>query len=194
MSLIKRGSMKKNKKNKPQRWDAVLSKLPKKGEILGAEIGVCKGDLSKKLLEARPGLKLYLVDRWTAYSAAEKATAGNTPMTLRSAEWFKISFALMKENLHRVRERYIILNGDSKEMANQVEDESLDFVFIDADHSYEGCMADIVAWAPKVKTGGLISGHDYGSKDHPGVKKAVDEVYKKIETGPGHTWFVKKEK
>ena len=54
------------------------------------------------------------------------------------------------------------------------EDESLDFVFIDADHSYNGVMRDVEAWAPKVRKGGMIIGHDI---HFPTVKQAVEELY-----------------
>ena len=53
-------------------------------------------------------------------------------------------------------------------------DASLDFVFIDAGHTYENASADIKAWLPKVKPGGFIAGHDYGSA--PGVNRAVNEL------------------
>ena len=54
-----------------------------------------------------------------------------------------------------------------------------DFVFIDADHRYESVKADILGWMPKVRKGGVIAGHDYKwpGKRHPGVKRAVDEVF-----------------
>jgi predicted O-methyltransferase YrrM len=73
----------------------------------------------------------------------------------------------------------------------------LDFVFIDADHSYEGCKADIEAWFPKVKPGGLLSGHDYDNPDFPefGVKRAVDEFAARhghsVELGDNLTWFIR---
>lgn len=63
--------------------------------------------------------------------------------------------------------------------AELVPDNSLDFVFIDADHSYEATMADIMAWTPKVRKGGLISGHD---ANWPTVNKAV------METGGAGKW------
>jgi predicted O-methyltransferase YrrM len=67
------------------------------------------------------------------------------------------------------------------------EDQSLDFIFIDADHTYEGVMNDLIHWYPKVKFGGVISGHDYfygpEGEDWGGVKRAVDEFFSnKIET------------
>ena len=77
--------------------------------------------------------------------------------------------------------------------ANLVADDSLDFVFIDADHSYESVLDDIILWYPKVKSGGIIAGHDYNLAEfevwstheqktwmmipHPGVVKAVNEFF-----------------
>jgi predicted O-methyltransferase YrrM len=81
------------------------------------------------------------------------------------------------------------------EAAKQVEDGSLDFVFIDADHSYEGVKADIEAWDPKVREGGYVIGHDYDFPKWWGkqVKQAVDEIYgEKVKTGPDNLWYIKK--
>ena len=52
---------------------------------------------------------------------------------------------------------------------------SLDFVFIDGNHSYEFVREDIASWFPIIKRNGLFSGHDYGNEEFPGVKRAVDE-------------------
>lgn len=62
--------------------------------------------------------------------------------------------------------------GDSAAAAAQFEDASLDAVFIDADHRKEAVVADIRAWLPKVKPGGIICGHDV---DEIGVAQAVAE-------------------
>ena len=51
-----------------------------------------------------------------------------------------------------------------------------DAIFIDAGHSYEACKADILAWRPLLRDGGILFGHDYGHADWPGVKQAVDEL------------------
>lgn len=55
------------------------------------------------------------------------------------------------------------------------EDDSIDFIFVDGDHSYEGVLSDLENWFPKLKLGGTIVGHDYGNENHPGLKKAADE-------------------
>jgi predicted O-methyltransferase YrrM len=51
----------------------------------------------------------------------------------------------------------------------------IDFLYIDADHSYEGALADLTAWVPHVAPGGLVVGDDYDSAIYPGVKRAWDE-------------------
>ena len=66
----------------------------------------------------------------------------------------------------------------------------LDFVFLDADHSYEGVTADIDAWLPKIRPGGILAGHDY--VDHTtangfvyGVKRAVAEKFDRYDVWRG---------
>lgn len=51
----------------------------------------------------------------------------------------------------------------------------IDYLYVDADHSHEGTLADLQAWAPHVTAGGLILGDDYGSDLYPGVKTAWDQ-------------------
>lgn len=82
-------------------------------------------------------------------------------------------------------------------MAGAIPDESVDFCFIDADHSKEGCLRDIRAWLPKIKRGpdAWIGGHDYNVSWSGawGVREAVLEVFdeKDVELDIGGTWFVK---
>lgn len=78
-------------------------------------------------------------------------------------------------NTDRVKHIITPVIGDSVQVANQYEDDSLDFVFIDGDHRYDCVFADINAWLPKVKVGGVISGHDYGWCSD--VRRAVHEVF-----------------
>lgn len=68
-----------------------------------------------------------------------------------------------------------------------IEDGWADFVFIDAAHSYKAVKADIAAWAPKVKPGGWLGGHDY-HPSFPGVMQAVDEAFPKIDRLEGWIW------
>ena len=67
----------------------------------------------------------------------------------------------------------IFTQGDSVEISKQFKDE-IDVLFIDGDHSYEGCKRDIDAWYPFVKKDGVMLFHD-GDESSPGVVRAVAE-------------------
>lgn len=79
-------------------------------------------------------------------------------------------------NLIPVAGHYIHKQISSAEAANEYEDSSLDFVWIDGDHSYDAVIIDINAWLPKVKPGGWMGGHDYNHPQHEGVKQACCEL------------------
>ena len=68
-----------------------------------------------------------------------------------------------------------------------IDDKSIDFVYIDADHEYESVRKDIAAWHPKIRRGGIISGHDYSSS---GVYKAVNERFNLVNKYDGNVWCV----
>lgn len=69
--------------------------------------------------------------------------------------------------------RLKLMRMSTLDAAAQVSDQSLNFVFVDADHSYEGCKADILAWTPKIASGGMIAGHDYNWGT---VRRAVEDT------------------
>jgi Methyltransferase domain len=75
----------------------------------------------------------------------------------------------------------------SLQAATMYDAASLDFVFLDADHSYEGVSADIAAWTPKVKRGGIIAGHDF-CHYFPGVIRAVLERFPQVNVWRGTEW------
>jgi hypothetical protein len=83
-------------------------------------------------------------------------------------------FGTFIDNLRPVINLINPIRTDSVSASKMYADESLDAVFIDADHKYESVVADILSWMPKVKKGGILSGHDY-IDCHNGVIKAVNE-------------------
>lgn len=139
------------------------------GFTKGAEIGVCDGIYSQKLMENIPGLALYGIDPYMEYHGYPKE---------------RIEKKLL-EAVNRLSQYpgYYLLISKSTEAAKTFPDGSLDFVFIDGAHDYESVVADIHAWYPKVKHGGIFSGHDYtqGKSGGMGVIQAVDEFI--TETG-----------
>lgn len=81
-----------------------------------------------------------------------------------------------------------VVVADSRAAAEDVDDESLDCVFIDAYHAYEAVSADIRAWAPKVKPGGILCGHDWG---WPSVKVAVREAFGRSVSAWETIWYTR---
>lgn len=77
-------------------------------------------------------------------------------------------------NMKPLEGYYKPIKMKSVDAAKLYEDNSIDFVFIDACHDYECVLEDIKAWYPKVKSGGILAGHDYPA--FPGVVKAVHET------------------
>lgn len=128
------------------------------GFTKGAEIGVWRGRYSEILYQNIPGLKLICVDIWEKDHIYEDA----------------------KKRLTRYGAK--LIKKPSTEAAKDIPDESLDFVFIDADHSYKFVKEDISVWTKKVRRGGIVAGHDYyvfkWSGDS-GVIDAVNEYTKK---------------
>jgi hypothetical protein len=92
------------------------------------------------------------------------------------------------ENMKPVEGYYQAIRMPSVEAAKLYEDNSLDFVFIDGAHDYDNVTADIAAWLPKVKEGGIIGGHDWG---HPPVARAVNDSLTDIAIEYG-CWFKQK--
>ena len=70
-----------------------------------------------------------------------------------------------------------VILGDANEIVKTFDNESIDTLFIDGDHTFFGCMKDFIAWYPKVKKGGSIIFHDYQrDNNHIGVTQCVDAV------------------
>jgi hypothetical protein len=96
------------------------------------------------------------------------------------------------KNTEHLKNFFKVIIGKSDESSFLFEDDSIDAIFIDAGHSYESVLNDIKFWLPKMKNGGIMSGHDYNSWE--GVKVAVNEIFKKIDKVDNDCWFVKIEK
>jgi len=97
------------------------------------------------------------------------------------------------QNIAHIKEYITTIVGDSTEVHTQFEDESIDYIFIDGDHTHKGFKKDIECWFPKVKYGGIVSGHDYiwGGK---GVKPIIDN-FSNGDAAPfgfGDVWFYRK--
>ena len=126
----------------------------------GAEIGVAYGFFSKRLLEEIPNLNLICVDPWLRRRRPEAY-----------AEAIKVLLPYPGAT---------IIQAFSMDAVRLIPYEWLDFVYIDADHTYESVQNDIQEWTKRVRKGGIVSGHDYyeGRSHTMGVIQAVDEYIK----------------
>jgi len=115
--------------------------------------------------------KLYLVDLWESHPEFP-GDAGN------DQEWHNKNYNDGKARLAGF-DNVEFLRGPSTAMAQYVKDASLDLVYIDACHSYDCVRADIEAWRPKVKPGGVMAFHDVLSMEY-GVSHAVYEFAAQI--------------
>jgi cephalosporin hydroxylase len=122
----------------------------------GVEVGVHHGEYSEIILEKWQGKMLFLVDIWK-YSQKNK----NGDQIMNNA----------KIRLSRFSKRFTMIRKPSVEAANEFINNSLDFAYIDACHTYEHVKADIQAWYPKIKSGGILCGHDYCPPKHIGTTK-----------------------
>lgn len=135
----------------------------------GAEIGAFSGRNAVRLLEGLASLELlWCVDRWRQLRLSEEDGA-ETYARHDMAEVERVC----RERLAPHGERARIVKATSARAAARVPDGSLDFVFIDALHTKAAVMADLRAWAPKVRAGGTIAGHDWW---FPSVRAALDEA------------------
>ena len=150
----------------------ILNKRGLKGK--GVEVGVWKGQFSDFLLSNWKGEKLYSIDPWKIFSADKYIDV----MNIKQVEFDEI-YSDVKQLLSKYGKRSAIIRDVSVNAALQFENYSLDFVYLDGRHHYEGVKEDIESWFPKVKKNGIICGHDYLNtvigETQFGVRQAVDE-------------------
>jgi hypothetical protein len=137
----------------------------------GVEIGVLYGEYSLEILRHWNGHTLHLVDAWS--NALEDYADPASGLDMEQA------YQRTLGNIEPYRARVKIHRLLSIVAVSQFSDNSLDFVYIDADHCYESAKKDIAVWSEKVRPGGVICGHDYCTSDNPlhliGVERAVRE-------------------
>ena len=181
----------------------VLKKTFGRKSIQGAEVGAQIGMTSNLLLRYCPNLRmLYMIDIWKGCEPdsdyAKSMVGVGRPLTWQDDETMLLACLSAQERTVHAAARRQICRGTSEEWASVLADDFLDFVFIDADHTFEGCLADIRLWYPKVKRGGLVFGHDYDPKPPVkawGARCAVEQFQRErgsnavIHTGADTVWW-----
>jgi hypothetical protein len=157
-----------------------------------AEIGVAFGGFARIVLKEWTGQKYILVDPWVPQprSVYKENTDG-----IPYESWYAQCLLLSQEN-----RRVSLLRGFSPEVAEFIADDSLDVAYIDGNHCREAVHADINAWLPKIRSGGILCGHDYYDATTGGhyceVKSVVDTWAKlnnwKVFSTPCTSWWTVK--
>lgn len=155
------------------------------GFTIGAEIGVRRGLNAYVMFQKIPNLKLYCIDLWGAYLKVTDE---------RQEAYYKSARKRLKPF------NAVFMRMPSMEAIKRIDNESLDFVYIDGHHGFDFVMEDIIFWNDKVKKGGIISGHDYYHFYQGGVVQAVDAYTRAnnikawyITREKEHSWFWVKE-
>lgn len=172
-----------------KRWHEVLDRLPQDATVV--EVGVWRGALATRLLQAKPHLHLVLVDPWLAGSNNPNWSASGALLARSTQPEMDAIYASVVEMVRPYGDRVRILRKTSLKAAEEIPDGSCDAVFLDAVHSIESVASDICAWLPKVRPGGWIGGHDYNHPRFPGVTAAVTSAFPSVEQGHDSTWFAR---
>lgn len=141
--------------------EQLLSLLPKNGIV--AELGVDKGDFSKKILEINQPKKLHLVDVWHSNRYPEKL-------------FHEVSQRFQSE----IKTGTVEINrGLSTEVIKQFSNSYFDWIYIDTVHDFKITRQELELYLPKMKHGGIIAGHDFivGEIDVPWKYGVIEAVY-----------------
>jgi len=153
------------------------------------EVGVLSGDFSAEILKREP-FDLYLVDPWMKQDEMKYQDFNNQ---IRQQDGFDSLHAeVLKRFEKEIRHDSVhVLRMFSHQAIREI-NRQFDFVYIDAVHTYANVLHDLSAWSVKVKSGGIIAGHDYNS-DFIGVTQAVEMFlditrYELVYETTGEAW------
>ena len=133
-------------------WKQVLN-IQRVGTML--EIGVWKGDFAEEMLLACEEIeRYYMIDPWA------NLPDWNKPFNV-APEMFDEIYQEALRKTGFAAEKVVVLRGRTKEVVDQIPDQSLDFAYIDGDHTLRGITIDLMKVLPKIKDGGIIGGDDF---------------------------------
>lgn len=163
---------------------------------VGTFLGKSAAYMAERILEARKSVTFFAVDSWDPKQYAnwwiDVRQDPPSPWPVEELYGMPLNKAF-SHCIHAVGAQRLIVpfRSPSVQGATRFHDQSLSFVFIDANHLYDGISADISAWAPKIKPGGILAGHDYRTKAWPDVTRAVDETFGERVEHRNNSWLVR---
>jgi len=147
------------------------------------EIGVYRGKNAEVLRKEFPDAHLFLIDPWAPdapYQASGSAVSEDQKVYDKAK---KRTYSLFEND-----PQVTIIEKTSAAAAPLVPD-NIDLVFIDANHAYPSVYQDILTWKPKIRSEGILSGHNFGRPRLPGVEKAVRELLPTFHLGQDEVWY-----
>jgi len=149
----------------------------------GAEIGVWMGDFSEMVLSTGSIAKYYLIDPYEFMPQFPNRMYGGK-VAQNQGDMDEI-FERTQSRLAHLPGEKIFVRERSAEAASAVPDESLDFVYVDGNHYYDGVQADILSYLGKLKTGGFLIFDDWNWHDDEGKASVKQAACDFIAANPG---------
>ena len=179
-----------NMKIYERREDMIKDLIPK--NTVGCELGVFAGEFAEFLYRSLSPNMLYLIDGWDLCGdmlfSGDQNGNGGCNLNAKFLHKLVVDRFANNTNVH-------IWKGWTHEKILEIPNSTLDWVYIDADHSYEGCLRDLELSLLKIKPNGFIMGHDYEINKAKckadwnfGVGRAVDEF---LKNHPSYTMIAK---
>ena len=152
--------------------------------LVGAEIGVCEGDHAKEILQALDMQMLYLIDIWEIYIQE------GIPQDYTNHREKVVNELGVLDNVEVIKHT----SWNARPAKGYFEDDTLDFVYIDACHQEESVALDCWLWYPTIKLGGVLAGHDYNEVFGviPGVARFIKRWKIEYLHVQGDDWWVVK--
>ena len=144
---------------------------------VGVEVGTKVGKYAELLCNSMPNLSLSCVDPWKPYGEL-----------FTDQEKHNLYYEEAKKRLDKYN--VSILRMESMEALQHFPNESIDFVYIDGNHEFDFVCSDLIFWSWKVKSGGIVAGHDYYHFYKSGVVDAVNAYTKCHNINP---WYITRE-
>lgn len=137
---------------------------------VGSYLGASACFLAAAASEIGGEAKVHCIDTWQNQGMSEK---------------LRDTWNAFQENTQLYSSVIITHRGLSVEVAKTFK-EKIDLLFVDGDHSYERCRADVLAWLPHLKTGGILVMHDYGWAE--GVQRVIREIIQPQQSWKGYAF------